>query len=325
MIASIGTMQSLVWQFASPAPTAPSDVTNAQLFVNTNADQYFSVPADCTALRIRCWGASGAMVGHGAIGVYQMGSSGSGGYTEATFVATPFVGQTLTVIVGQGGISTDYASAASLPLSIYGGGGLSGQRGDTNWGAATGGGRSAVQWQNEDIITAGAGGAAGCTTLGPIDHADDGGHGGGLVGGDAYAIEPNYNGRGGTQTSGGEVAMGSAIGSFPTPEPSGKYVCGLAGQYGQGAGGGYYGGSGGSCAYVNGGFIFYGGGGGSSFVDALYGTVVAMEQGTSAGVPHDADLPIAVRGQIGNGIAATGMVNGAGQSGQPGCVLIEWR
>lgn len=135
----------------APAPTK-------SVFNYTGADQTFVVPAGVTRIRAKMWGAAG-----GSTNSYR---GGCGGYVDAEIMVDP--GETLTLIVGQGG-------AAYKNSSQYGGGGAQSFAIGT---AATGGGRSAIRrpWGNDnELLTAAGGGGAG--------NSSSGGHGGGFTGG----------------------------------------------------------------------------------------------------------------------------------------------
>jgi hypothetical protein len=101
-----------------------AELREVNVFRYTGSTETFVVPVGVAMLRIFMWGAGG--------GGYDLG--GNGAYVEGDLPVT--VGQQMTVLVGQGG----YGGLA------FGGGGYSA------------GGRSAIQIDNEDVVTAGGGG-----------------------------------------------------------------------------------------------------------------------------------------------------------------------
>ncbi len=125
------------WQ--KPAAGGGGCTSGAQTFSYTGADQTFTVPAGCTNITIRAWGAGGG--GPGAAG-----PGGAGGYTTATLAVNG--GDTLTIMVGQGGPMTG---------NTYGGGGSS----PLAYSRGSGGGRSAIRSGGNDLLTAGGGGGGG--------------------------------------------------------------------------------------------------------------------------------------------------------------------
>jgi hypothetical protein len=227
--------------------TAAPHSSGTQTFTYTGSNQTFTVPCGVYSMNVQLWGAGGACGywGHG----------GGGGYASGTVAVTP--GQTLTLIVGQGGQNNP-------PAPAYGGGGT-GQN-SSQWSGG-GGGRSAIQFvAGTDIITAGGGGGGGAYWY---SYTGGGGGGGGTTGGDG--VDGYYNfggagaGKGGTQAAGGAGGTGTANGAAGTAYTGG--AGGNAYYAGGGGGGGWYGGGGGAgnsscCAPGN----FGGGGGGSSYI-----------------------------------------------------------
>lgn len=233
-------------------------------FACTGADQTWTVPAGVTSVTVKLWGAGGGATFQTA-GSGNADWAGGGGYVSGTLPVTP--GETLTLVVGQGG--------AASTGSRYGGGG-----GGAN-GGGSGGGRSAIRRGSTDIVTVGGGGGSGNTG----NNQQVGGAGGGLIGGDAVAV--NTYGRGGTQSSGG---TGYTSGS----QYHGGDAYAGSGDINGGGGGGYFGGgSGGNPA---------GGGGGSSNAANLIGTVVNHQaSGYVAAGTGDADYVAGIGyGQLGS-------------------------
>ena len=297
-----------------------TNTINTYYYTYTGTDQIVSIPSGYTKAYIQCWGAGGATQGHGNIGAWANGNAGGGGYTSATFSIVGYT--TLKVIVGQGGISRN--RGVSSPVT-YGGGGGQPLNGDTNWGTASGGGRSAVQLlvsgSYTEIITCGSGGGAGCISSGNTANKGTGGAGGGLIGGNALN-NGSEGGSGGTQSAGGARAPGVGAGNAGTA--GSQYTGGTGGSYGAGGGGGYYGGGGGG---ISGGWTFGGGGGGSSYVNSTYlasGNTSVITQGSSPTVANNSGLPTYFQNIIGNGGAATSSTY-VGQHGQHGFVIIAFQ
>lgn len=297
------------------------------IFQCTASDQVVNIPTDLSgSVNIKCWGAGGATQGYGAdsTGMYQTGYGGGGGYTEAEFTNASMVGKTLTIIVGQGGFTVN---ASSVAPATYGGGG-SQSCNDPNWGAASGGGRSAVRIPgNIEIITAGGGGAGGGCMF-EIANRGSGGAGGGYIGvsGEYSTVTPTpsgiYGGGAGNQTSGGPAGTNNAYG--PNPTPGSQYTGGNGAQFGCGAGGGYYGGGGGALASTSQSWIFGGGGGGSSYVNTTYGTLVQILQGSGNLVAGSSYLPSGFTNIGYGGAAKPGTRKTNGNPGSNGLVVITY-
>ena len=215
-------------------PVIQQAVSFSSNYSYTGSDQTFVVPAGLTSMNVTLSGAGGG------------NSGGTGGYVSGTLAVTP--GQTLTIIVGQGGQITGNA---------YGGGGSSG-----SFPGGSGGGRSAIRLSGNDIVTAGGGGCG----------AGGAGGNGGYPSGSAGS--GGFPGQGGTSNAGG-------AGNYPNYGAGSQYTGGSsAGQsYGGGGGGGYYGGgAGGATNGANQG----GGGGGSSYYSASLTNVTANSSGGGA-------------------------------------------
>jgi hypothetical protein len=214
-----------------------------EYFYCTKADQFFTVPAGVTGLNVKLWGAGGGG------GNYNSASTGGGGaFVGGSLAVSP--GQSLRIIVGEGGNSTGTVT--------YGGGGN---------GRASGGGRSAIQVSGADVVTAGGGGGGGSSQTDSYAH---GGGGGATTGADGVGSQIQWGcfgtegGRGGTVSAGGAGGSGGSCGGNPgrAGSPGTLYTGGNVsggGQAGGGGGGGYYGGGAGDSNYGG------GGGGGSSY------------------------------------------------------------
>ena len=260
--------------------------TNFETFNFTGNDQTWTVPSGVTSVVVHLVGAGG---GAGRAGNATPANGGGGGYSAGTLSVT--AGQTLRIIVGQGGkrqtkAEVDALTTATLRRNASYGGGATGRNSTAVYDLtyASGGGRSAIQLLNtaEDIATAGGGGGGGYTSAGGV--------GGGLVGGNAAAAG------GGTQIAGGAadaVDGGGAVAGV-------KFAGGFAGTVYQsgGGGGGWYGGGGGGSNR--------GGGGGSSYIALLTGASTTAGLGTSSGLrtPVNTTAPT-ISGPSGKAVGST--------------------
>ena len=248
----------------------------------TGDEQEFIAPAD-GKYQIELWGAAG--------GKYSNGHT-LGGYTKGEIELTS--GTTLYIYVGGEGSPSD-----GNALGGYNGGGNStinklGKSGSTGGGATdvrlTNGAWNEFESLKSRIMVAGGGAGGGGTGYGYC-----GGSGGGLNGYDGCGTLANYQGRGGSQTSGGSVAWrwkcastGSTAGSFgiggiggANSNNPGDSAAPIVGG-GAGGGGGYYGGSGGSgicCGDM-------GAGGGSSYISGHDGCKAITEDSTDGKITH---------------------------------------
>ena len=277
----------------------------------TGADQSFVVPAGVTSLTAKLWGAGGG-AGHNGTG--NPPQTAAGGYTTGQIAVTP--GETLTLVVGQGGSYTA-ASNAYTPAT-YGGGG----RGKVYNHAGAGGGggglagifRGPVNQSNALLIAAGAGGIWGYFDA-PSDPGTGLVHGfaGGLA---ATAPVGCWSGQSptttpggpGTQTQGG--AAGTPIYGILTTAGS-ALQGGDASHLGGGGGAGYFGGGGG-------GQVAYGGGG-----SAFLGTATNASTIASTGVnpPNASDSDYVAGVGVGGDQGVTIGSNSAGYGGNALIVL----
>ncbi|MFS8130858.1 MAG: beta strand repeat-containing protein [Candidatus Dojkabacteria bacterium] len=221
----------------------------SQTFTYTGSDQIYTVPQGVTSIRVKIWGGGGA---GGNPGSWTQGyPGGGGGYTTADIEVTP--GQNLNVMVGAGGSHT------ANSLYNYGGGGPNCGGTDCQYGGQ-GGGRSAIKYNNQDLVTAGGGGGGGSSLQ--HNYSENGGAGGGPTGDNGLNGENSTSGgRGGTQSAGGAGGVAGNIGA----QPGQKYTGGRPNSpysYGGSGGGGYFGGGGG--AYYS--TTMGGGGGGSGYI-----------------------------------------------------------
>lgn len=110
-----------------------SDFTSTATFSYTGSDQTWAVPGSTTKIGVFIWGAAGGSFLNGSRTADNYASGGSGGYTESIISVIP--GETLYVVVGQGGGASNFTPAT------YGGGGAGGgtPRGAGEHGTAGGG------------------------------------------------------------------------------------------------------------------------------------------------------------------------------------------
>ena len=257
---------------ATLVPTIPRGIgyvytfyTNTKIFTYTGANQSLILPVSINpaTITVYMWGAGGG----GSSGSRPTNYGGAGAYLQGTLAVT--AGETLNVIVGQGGVAITVNGAAAA--ATYGGGGGVPSGGNSTQNSS-GGGRSAIQRSSADIVTAGAGGGSGMTNAAsnPAGYTLAGGAAawtGTASAGDYPPGSSTYAGQGGTPSAGGASGATYGDGTATTIGVSGSlYTGGTAGLYGGGGGGGYYGGGGG-----NGGDGGYGrgGGGGSSYTALL--------------------------------------------------------
>jgi hypothetical protein len=227
------------------------DVITVATFNYTGSDQTWEVPTGVTSATFYLIGAGG-----GGGTAY---AGGGGGYATGTYLSlTP--GQTLTIIVGQGGggvAPTTRPGVSGYPGNYtpptYGGGGRGGSFGGGWTGYyASGGGRSAIRLPGASTDLATAAGGSG-SSYGQC------GFGGGGTSGLPTTASGN-SGTGGTQGAAG--AGGISNNGYPGIAGSGNQGGDGRDESG-GGGGGFFGGGGGG---DNG-----SGGGGSSYIALLTG------------------------------------------------------
>jgi len=304
-------------------------VTNTYTY--TGSDQTVTVPTGYNTAFIECWGAGGGAKGQGGLGsIYYNGTGGGGGYTSATFSLGAVT--SMTLIVGQGGISS--TRTFNIAAATYGGGGA-GYGGPGNWGNSSGGGRSAVRIGVTEIITAGGGGSGGAIYNSNIAKVGTGGAGGGIVGGNAYNSSAEGGSGGNTTTSTGGAA--GPQNTYGTGIAGSQYTGGAGGSYSGGGGGGYYGGGGGVA--FGGNTAIGGGGGGSSYVlpSGTNGITVSnpiLTQGltttfnsqtiATGSVANNSGLPAIYQNTIGKGGLGSETTTSSNQSGQNGIIIITF-
>tara|TARA_Y100000593_G_scaffold7761_2_gene14435 strand:- start:41 stop:1513 length:1473 start_codon:yes stop_codon:yes gene_type:complete len=253
-----------------------------EVLTYTGADQSFVVPAGVTSITAKLWGAGGGG-GHAVAG--NPPQAVAGGYTTGDISVTP--GETLTLVVGQGGGYT--ASGNTHTPTTYGGGGR-GYVGNHTGAGGGGGGlagifRGSVDQANALLIAAGSGGVWGYNAS-PAQ-AGTGlvlGYAGGIEavtphGGESHAT--NNPGGPGTQSQGGKA------GNWASGVPSWN---GTAGTALQGGDGGHVGGGGGAGYFGGGGGAHVGyGGGGSAFLGTATNASTIASTGVNPPNASDAD------------------------------------
>jgi hypothetical protein len=133
LLQALLALYCVLWQLVNA-----SIVASTSVFDFTGQDQYFVPPG--TQAYIYMWGAGGGK------GNTNNAPGGAGAYVEG-LLSGLIPGHTYTVVVGEG-------------AGFYGGGGAPGRLGTACIPGAFGGGRSAISFAGEDIVTAGGGGGA---------------------------------------------------------------------------------------------------------------------------------------------------------------------
>lgn len=255
---------------------------------------------------VEVWGAGGG--GSGAGGWIYGAPGGGGGYSYG-YLQDLTPGETLILIIGQGG--TGYGTT-----SMFGGGAPSSLNGaDLRYGAPGGGLTGLFRGsytQANSLIIAGGGGGGGCSRAGS---GNVGGAGGGhtaQAGTSAYDSKPAYAGLPGSQTAAGANATSDGAN---TTGQQGALQGGTSRTncYGGGGGGGYWGGSGGGYSESN---TMAGGGGGSGYIHPRYVTQGAILCGSGQNPPS---IPT---GSLGVGGAANNVQNGGVNAGGHGYARI---
>jgi len=195
--------------------------TYALKYTYTGSNQSFVVPSGVTSVNVYIWGAGGG-AGLGAGG-------GAGCYVQGILTVIP--GETLTIVVGQGG-----GNKASSFGKTYGGGGSGGglDTGRSDIVSSQGGGRSAIVRSATDLVTAAAGGGG---------RGGRGGRGRLVTGENGTGVAT-----GGTQSAGGTNNGAIYSGGNANQDNS---AGGGSGYYGGGGGNQDQAGGGGSCLTSN--------------------------------------------------------------------------
>jgi hypothetical protein len=283
----------------------------------TGSDVSFTVPSGVTRIYAKLWGAGGG--GGSKWGWGYAAPGGGGGFTHGVIATTP--GETLTLIVGQGGTNTVGTG------SIYGGGGNSVQQSYPG----KGGGRTAIRRGGTELMTAGGGGAGSATQSALYGgKGNRGGAGGGLHGqngASGYNNQWSYQGGGGGQSLYDIIDLGGAqVGASYGDAYGSQFQGGGSHDYGGAGGGGWYGGGSGQYVESN---TMGGGGGGSGYVGGcIFGQTFTGHWEEPANIA-DVDYTF----DIGYGGAEwTGSVNSwptaaadiANQSGKNGFMVIYY-
>lgn len=300
-----GTGDRIVYADASGNLIVANTGNNKQTFSYTGANQTFTVPTGITKFNVKLWGAGGG--GETPNG----GFGGAGGYING-ILTVPGGTTSLTIIVGQGGVSN------AGNTGTYGGGG-GGSTANSN-ASGSGGGRSAIQLAGADIVTAGGGGGGT-----EANYGYSGGGGGGYIGLTGGGTGTGAGATGGTQSAGGTSGGCGGAGT----QHNGGQGCNTSNA--GGGGGGWWGGGGGG----NGNSINGAGGGGSSGGNSTYFQLISTQSGQMNVVnaqvfvylmPGGKDDPDYVAG-VGTGGANPANVGGTSASvntGGNGMVIIEW-
>lgn len=232
----------------------------------TPGESTFVVPAGVQSIQFELWGAGGA-------GGSQSGATGGGGaYVLGEFGVTP--GETLTIMVGEGGVTTGDGGGSSVILDSS----------STVWFVAAGGGGGGSDGNSGNSCTGGRGGAGG---------ADQGENGTDKTSGLGGYCDTAQGGTGGSLSSGGTGGVYYGQAPYPCEGEDGAYMEGGAsnGTYsncyvnraswweagggqanggGGGGGAGYYGGGGAGFFWT---YCGGGGGGGSSYAHSSANSV----------------------------------------------------
>jgi hypothetical protein len=288
-------------------PMLASDSAATQLVVPyTGADQTIVVPPGVSFLFVKVWGAGGA---GGTVGGWSYGSEGGGG-GHVRGVVPVVAGETLRMVVGQGGV-VNMAQGYT-----YGGGASAAQNGNDNRYGGGGGGYSGLFRGTQPLLIAGGGGGGGSSRAWT---GNAGGAGGGLTGqrGESPYVY-QFAGNPGTQTAGGAAAPPSVNcatgGQAGTSLQGGHAACNC---YGGGGGGGYFGGAGGGYVEPN---TMAGGGGGSGFIDASVKMGVALTgEGRHPAMANDPDLS-----QLGESNTIVAHGGSVGTPGANGSIVIYY-
>ena len=318
---------------AGGSPTPP--FLPPQIYDYVGVPESFVVPEGVTSIDVSGWGAGGGGGFCESSGRLGIGFTGSGGaYAICTIPVTP--GETLTVIVGQGGQTN------VLGLDAAGGypdgGQAFGVGNSPNYGLQNGGGgggSTSLLRGSTVLLRIGAGGGGGSNQI-PGDAADlpeNTGAGGGTfpgwIGFDGQGTNSASGGGGGNGTGG--IAGGSINTRVADATPGDALGFGGVGAYsvsnnygsGGGGGGGFVGGGGGGVNGLPG--AGAGGGGGSTGFDASV-TAITVDPGADQ-TQGDPSNPFCE----GKGLGGAGGRTGLGfppstvpTNGADGRLVIDW-
>jgi len=300
---------------------AGKESTKSTVTLNQTPLPTWVMPAGCSLVRIKIWGAGGGAGAGGRDSGSTGGSGGPGGYVS--LVVALRSGDSLDYVIGGGGSGGIYRPTDGG--SAGGGGGLSGVRLNSAWLAVAGGGGGGGGAGENSEAYGGNGGAGGGTDNSGLSKnngtAGKEGHATNSIGYSGAVLFTSFYGRRGNTTNlnlAGPGAPFNANSPF-TPHaggrggygkappnnnvPASEYVLGgaggLSGTFGAGGTGGAYteeddltGGGGGGSGYHGGGGGSgsvdefdgggSGGGGGSSFINSSLPIVLAFEQQTGS-------------------------------------------
>ena len=300
------------WSWSNGEAWSFVNWSNEKTFTFTGSDQTFTVPSGVTNLSVKIWGAGGG-------GGRDSHKGGAGGYTSGNLSVTP--GESLTIIVGQGGI---IHSGYPLSRDYRYGGGASGGGGSTyNNTFGSGGGRSAIRRGSNELATAGGGGGGG--------YGQDGGNAGGASGlpllgslGSAYphggSTNNNGAGPGGTGGTHGQAGNESGVAGIQFKGGYAQAINGTSNTESGGGGGGYFGGGGGGDNR--------GGGGGSGYHGGLLdGSTLGSSSGTFF-PPNTSDPDYPDAASSGAGTSAVGTAGNGSSTGNTtgghGFIILKW-
>jgi CshA-type fibril repeat protein len=296
--------------------TASPGYTHCIRVTYSGTDQTFTVPATYIPgqpLIVETWAAGGG--GSTYFGAWTPNSGGAAGGYSKTVISGVAIGDTFTVVVGQGGIFNGFSA------NSYGGGGRSGNTTGTAKGSG-GGGFSGIfldSAKTQPLVIAGGGGGAS-----PGSNASGVPGGGGAIG-SAPAAVGSESGGPGTTSSGGASAF---YANCTAPTAGAAYVGGTGagnGEAGGGGGGGYFGGGGGACQTT--GSQNGGGGGGSGYVLSTRAQVINSGNGANGvmgGIARPSVTTLPASG--GQYVAGVGVGGGGdtANSGGHGMVVFQW-
>jgi uncharacterized repeat protein (TIGR02543 family) len=318
---SVGYISSgnvtLFAQWGPRSCTPTTGYTNCAVFPMASTNVPFTLPSNVpvgTLLLAEIWGAGGGPNESSPTG------GGGGGYSKVA-IEVQTVGESFTIVTGQGGSRGDI-------VGTYGGGGATSR--NSFWGSS-GGGMSGIfsgrGLDNPLVISGGGGGAS------P-------GHAVGIAGGGGAAGNPG-NQRGnvsdyaiagapGTLIAGGAAATNTSPCDGANATAGSRYQGGRGAggstangtETGGGGGGGYFGGGGGRCQVSSGPVQNGGGGGGSGYFDASRVTLIEVVNGSNA-IAAAGPTGGTASGQYIAGIGLGGTINSAAAAGN-GLVVMQW-
>jgi uncharacterized repeat protein (TIGR02543 family) len=305
-----------MWGPATCTPTA--GYSNCAVFPMPLNNVTFKLPDSVpvgTLMQAEVWGAGGGVNEGGATG------GGGGGYSRVA-IEVQSVGESFTIVTGQGGSRGDN-------VGTYGGGGAASR--NTVWGSS-GGGMSGIfsglDLNNPLVISGGGGGAS----PGALGTANAGGGGAAGNPGNQRGTASDYAiaGAPGTLIAGGAAATNTSPCDGVNATAGSRYQGGRGAggntangtEPGGGGGGGYFGGGGGRCQVSSGPVQNGGGGGGSGYFDASQVTLIEVVNGSNA-IGGAGPTGGTTSSQYIAGIGLGGGISNSGAAGN-GLVVIQW-